>query len=66
LQGISRAPHRPQFLYGLLDVYRLQGNTAGVIDTRDKILALWPDDQRVKDAAQKFLDGQATTTKKTK
>jgi len=62
LQGLELAPQRPQFLYGLLDAYRLQGDTAHVLEIRDKILALWPGDDRVQAAVQAYLDLQTTSS----
>jgi 23S rRNA A2030 N6-methylase RlmJ len=41
-------------LYGLLDVYRLKGNVAGVMEMQDTILKLW-DDKRVISAVQDYL-----------
>jgi hypothetical protein len=53
-KGAEGAPRRPQFLYGLLDVYRLKGNVAGVMEMQDTILKLW-DDKRVISAVQDYL-----------
>lgn len=55
LRGLSFAPHRPQFLYGLFDVYRMMGDKKGVLDIKEKILELWPDDERIVLATDEFL-----------
>jgi len=58
--GLERAPKRPQFLYGLLDVYRLQGDVEGVNDVSTRILALWPTDDRVREAVKVFMKDAVT------
>lgn len=50
-EGLSLSPNRPQFLYGLFDVYRLEHNRAAAERTREKILELWPNDQQVRGIA---------------
>ena len=57
-QGLTLAPRRPQFLYGLLDVYRLQGDADGVRSISQSILALW-DDPRVKKSVDDFFAAYA-------
>jgi hypothetical protein len=53
-EGLKLAPRRPQFLYGLLDVYRLQGDPEGVRNISKTILSLW-DDPRVKKSVDDFF-----------
>ncbi len=55
LRGLALAPRRPQFLYGLFDVYRMMGEVEGVRDIKAKILENWPDDERVGPAADDFM-----------
>ncbi len=55
LRGIALAPKRPQFLYGLFDVYRMLGDRAGVLEMQEKIVENWPDDDRVAPATDEFL-----------
>lgn len=52
--GEKRGPERPQFLYGLLDIYRMQGDADSVKRVSDKILSLWPDDDSVREAVAQF------------
>lgn len=52
--GEKRGPERPQFLYGLLDVYRMQGDAEAVKRVSDKILSLWPTDDGVRKAVAQF------------
>ncbi len=47
LAGYARGEKRPQFLYGLIDVYRLSGDANGILGVSGKVLALWPTDERV-------------------
>ena len=48
LQGFSLGPNRPQPLYGLLDVYRMEGDLDRAIEMGEKIVSLWPSDERTK------------------
>ena len=52
--GEKRGPERPQFLYGLFDIYRMQGDVAGVHRISEKILSLWPTDDGVRKAVEQF------------
>jgi hypothetical protein len=55
-QGLALGPNRPQFLYGVFDIYRTEGNVEKSKEVADKILTQWPDDQRIRDGLAKFLD----------
>jgi len=46
-RGNELAPQRPQFLYGLFDLYRLSGQTDKAIDMGEQIISLWPNDERI-------------------
>jgi hypothetical protein len=46
-EGLRRGPNRPQFLYGLFDVYRMQGDIRRAREIGEKIISLWPGDERV-------------------
>lgn len=48
-RGLELSPNRPQFLYGLLDVYRLQGNEVRARETADQIMRLWPEETRLRE-----------------
>lgn len=63
-QGLALGPKRPQFLYGVFDIYRTEGNVQKAIEVHDRIIAQWPDDQRIKDGLAKFLEFVATQQKK--
>lgn len=45
--GLKLSPARPQFLYGLFDMYKNAGNKAGMQEIGQKILTLWPQDERI-------------------
>ncbi|MEK7188174.1 MAG: hypothetical protein AAB691_05015 [Patescibacteria group bacterium] len=59
--GRQLAPHRPQFLYGLFDLYRLQGDNAKALEVANTIIQLWPMDDRVK----AYLESQPAQPKAT-
>ena len=54
-EGVKLSPDRPQFLYGLFDIYRIEGNKEEVKKIGDRILSNWPTDERVKKAMDDFL-----------
>ena len=47
-EGRELGPERPQFLYSLFDVYRLKNDIPHAVEVAQKILTLWPDDERLK------------------
>ena len=49
------APQRPQPLYGLLDIYRIEGNVQMVQKIANQILSQWPGDERTIGALADFL-----------
>lgn len=49
LQGLEISPKRPQFLYGLVDLYRVEGDTEKLKEIGERILTLWPDDLKVQE-----------------
>ena len=61
-QGLALGPNRPQFLYGLFDIYRTEGNVQSSTAIAAKILSQWPDDQRTKDGLAQFMQYVASTT----
>ena len=46
-QGRELGPERPQFLYSLLDVYRLKSDIPRATEVAQKLIALWPNDTRL-------------------
>lgn len=46
--GLKLSPNRPQFLYGLFDLYRNAGNESGISEMGERILQLWPEDERIR------------------
>ena len=67
LLGHELSPKRPQFLYGLFDLYRIEGDVEKTTEVTNQILSLWPNDERTKKLFGEFLTskGISTTTKKT-
>jgi hypothetical protein len=65
-KGHELSPKRPQFLYGLFDLYRIENNATKTQDVANQILTLWPNDEKTKTLLNEFLvkAGKATTTKK--
>jgi hypothetical protein len=54
-QGLELGPRRPQFLYGMFDIYRIEGNVPQAKAIADRILKQWPNDTRTRDALADFL-----------
>lgn len=47
-RGLALSPKRPQFLYGLLQIYLEENDLANAKSVAEKILSLWPDDEKTK------------------
>lgn len=62
-RGLELGPKRPQFLYGMFDIYRMEGNVDGARKIAGQIMAQWPSDDRTKPALDSFLE-KALTEKK--
>jgi hypothetical protein len=54
-RGREASPNRPEFLYGLFDVYRMTQNIEGAKAIADTILRQWPDDERTRAALSEYL-----------
>ncbi len=52
--GLTLSPKRPQFLYGLFEIYRGKKDERGMRAVGEEILSYWPDDEAVKDALAKL------------
>jgi tetratricopeptide (TPR) repeat protein len=46
---VELSPTRPQALYGLLQLYYFNNDVEKTLSMADKILSIWPDDQKIKD-----------------
>ncbi|MEY4731267.1 MAG: hypothetical protein RL681_213 [Candidatus Parcubacteria bacterium] len=55
IRGLALAPNRPQFLYGLFDVYRMIGDKESLLGIKATIMKNWPDDDRVGPATDDFI-----------
>jgi len=49
LKGLEKSPKRPQFLYGLFELYRLSNLDAQAKLIGEEILKYWPEDKNVAD-----------------
>ncbi len=47
LRGLEVSPNRPQFLYGLFDLYLSEGRVKEAIEVGEQITAIWPADSLV-------------------
>ena len=56
-QGETLGPNRPQPLYGLFDVYRMEGDVADAEVVGNKILTNWPTDTNVRQGLIPLLSG---------
>ncbi len=65
-KGLEIGPKRPQFLFGLFDIYRMEGDVKGTIDIAQQIMSQWPADTRTPQALDQYLSqirGEATSSK---
>jgi hypothetical protein len=63
LEGEALGPNRPQPLYGLFDVYRMEGDAADAEVIGNKILTNWPTDQNIQQGLTQLLNqGGASST----
>jgi hypothetical protein len=62
-EGLELGPKRPQFLYGLFDVYRIEGNVDGAKAIAAQILSQWPTDDRIESGLNEFLNAVLTKSK---
>lgn len=49
-------PKRPQGLYGLVDIYRMEGNVDGFKTIVGQILSQWPNDARTKATYDEYMN----------
>ncbi len=63
-KGHELSPKRPQFLYGLFDIYRMENDGIRVKDIADQILSQWPDDTKTRGAYEEYLKKAAALEKK--
>jgi hypothetical protein len=67
LEGESLGPDRPQSLYGLFDVYRMEDDAADAEAIGNKILTNWPTDTSIQQGlAQLLIQGTSSSTTPTK
>ncbi len=57
-------PKRPQSLYGLLDVYKAEGNIEAFKKIADQLLSQWPNDERSKAIISAVLNPVPAAAKK--
>jgi hypothetical protein len=48
--GLGASPNRPEYLHGLLDVYRMRGDARSTRTLARRILELWPEDRFARSA----------------
>jgi hypothetical protein len=60
-EGITLSPNRPQFLYGLFDVYRTIGDVTDTEMVANTIIENWPSDTSVAPALSQFLSEVSST-----
>lgn len=59
-RGHELGPNRPQPLFGLFDVYRMEGNVEQVKIIAGQILTQWPAEERTRQALVDFLNRSLT------
>lgn len=60
-EGYAIGSTRPQFVYGLFDLYRMENNVPKVKEMAEQILRLWPTDEATRNALEEFLKPPLTT-----
>ncbi|MEK7180870.1 MAG: hypothetical protein AAB738_00860 [Patescibacteria group bacterium] len=63
LKSFELGPKRPQPLFGLFDIYRMEGNVEQVKAIAGQILSQWPNEDRTRKALSEFLDRGLTKKK---
>ena len=61
LKAFELGPKRPQPLYGLFDIHRLEGALDQVKAIADRILSQWPSDEQTANIYKQFAESQAKT-----
>ena len=56
IKALELGPKRPQPLYGLFDVYRLEGNVEKSKEIFNQIISQWPNEERAKQGLAEFLE----------
>ena len=56
-------PKRPQGLYGLIDVYRFEGDVDSFKKVAEQILSQWPTDEKVAEIINQALGGSSDSKK---
>jgi len=60
--GYELGPRRPQFLYGLLDIYRIENDVARATAIAEQIVAQWPTDTTTKGVGDQLRARAASST----
>ncbi|MBI4085276.1 MAG: tetratricopeptide repeat protein [Candidatus Liptonbacteria bacterium] len=60
-QEQALGPKRPQSLYGLMDVYRLEGNVDEFKKIAEQVLRQWPNDARTKTFIEEMTENSSGT-----
>ncbi len=55
-RGLEASPNRPQFLFGMFDVYHLKGDLEGMKKISVQISSLWPKGIRTNQAIQSVVE----------
>lgn len=63
-EGYARGPKRPQFLYGLFDIYTIEESEAGAEGVTGEILSYWPSDENIIERYEKFKAHMTSAAKK--
>ena len=63
LKGLELGPKRPQPLFGMFDVYRIEKNGEQTKTIGEQILSQWPNEERTRQALAEFLKRSLTKNK---
>jgi hypothetical protein len=65
-KGAELSPTRPQFLYALFDLYRVENNAPKVQEIGNRILSQWPGDERARSLLIEYMARQTAPSPATK
>lgn len=53
-KGLTISPRRPQYLYGLLEIYRIKNDYQKLEEMAKQILSFWPEDKKIKNLLEEI------------
>ncbi len=63
-RGLEKSPHRPQFLFGMFDIFHIKGDVEGMKKIANQIFSLWPEETRTSEAIKEIIASFGAPAKK--